>query len=128
MGKKREESQRLGAVVFFLAMLFWLVVSNPWLLVFPLVYWLCLTRLNSREEVRRRPDRQAAGPAPGAMAAMQPLGTGARGRPSKAFPPPAEATPPDILPKDREYNRYLARAWDEEFAALANKREQVPPS
>lgn len=114
MGKKREESQRLGAgaVVFILAVLFWLVAAHPWLLVFPIVYWLCLVRPGRRTEVRRRP----------------PLGTVRPAPPSKVIPPPAKAAPPDFIPKDREYNRYLARTWDEEFESLAKKRQEVPPS
>lgn len=100
MGKKQQEPRRWGAgwVVFFWVFLIWLIVSHPWLLLFPIVYWFCFSRPAA---VRRRP-------------------------PPKAVSPPA--APPGFLPKDREYNRYLARTWDEQFEALVRKREQVPPS
>lgn len=44
----------------------------------------------------------------------------------KVIPQPVKLTPPDFIPKDREYNRYLARTWDEEFEALV-KKQQFPP-
>jgi hypothetical protein len=46
----------------------------------------------------------------------------------EGHPPPVKVAPPDFIPKDREYNRYLARTWDEEFEALVKKRQQFPPS
>ncbi|XAS71228.1 hypothetical protein VUN82_19400 [Micrococcaceae bacterium Sec5.1] len=41
---------------------------------------------------------------------------------------PASANAPDFIPRDHEYNKYLARTWDDEFEDLVNKREQCPPS
>lgn len=46
----------------------------------------------------------------------------------EGHPPQVKVAPPDFIPKDREYNEGLARTWDEEFEALAKKREQFPPS
>lgn len=114
MGKKRKGLLKMGggATVFFLVVLFWLVVTHPWLLLFPLAYWFCFSRPNSTETVRRPSPPQPVAPAPA----------------PRFVPPPVKATPPDFIPKDREYNRYLARTWDAEFEALVKVREQVPPS
>ena len=62
------------------------------------------------------------------MVAMPPLRTMKPAPPPKVIPPQVRVAPPDFIPKDREYNKYLARTWDEEFEALAKKREQFPPS
>lgn len=114
MGKKRKNPRKLstGATVFFLAVLFWLVATHPWLLLFPIAYWFCFSRPSRPETVRRRPPPQTVTPAPA----------------PRTIPPPVKAAPADFIPKDREYNRFLARTWDEEFEALVRKREHVPPS
>ena len=114
MGKKQKKPRRLGAgtTVFFLAVLFWLVASHPWLLLLPIAYWFCFSRPGRPEAVRRRPPPHAAAPAPA----------------PRTVPTLVKAAPAGFIPKDREYNRFLARTWDEEFEALVRKREHVPPS
>lgn len=132
MGKKQKKPRRLGTgtMVFFLAVLFWLVASHPWLLLFPIAYWFCFIRPNRQEAVRRRPPPQtvASARAPRTMAVVPPLRTAVPAPRSNVVPRPVKAAPPDIIPKDREYNRHLARTWDEEFESLVRKREQVPPA
>ena len=145
MSKKQEESESMGAggVVFFLAILVWLVVTYPWLLLFPLAF-LLLVILGSRpKKVRSQPPPRTVipTPAPRTMAARPPLRTMKPTPAPKVIPPQVKSAPPlkiihaqvkiappDFIPKDREYNKYLARTWDEEFEALAKKREQFPPS
>ena len=132
MSKKQAESEGMGAggVVFFLAVLVWLVVTYPWLLLFPIAFWLLFIRPNRPEKVRRRPPAPAVTPAPAprVIVAMPPRRTMMPAPPPKAIPQPAKIAPPDFIPKDREYNRYLAKTWDEEFEALVKKRQQFPPS
>jgi hypothetical protein len=132
MSKKQAESAGMGAggVVFFLAVLAWLVVTYPWLLLFPIAFWLFFIRPNRRENVRRRPPPPAVihAPAPRIIVATPPRRTMTPAPPPKAIPQPAKTATPDFIPKDREYNKYLARTWDEEFEALIKEREQFPPS
>lgn len=113
MGKKQKESRKLGAgaVVFLVAVLFWLVASHPWLLLFPVAYWYCFSRPRRPETVRRGSPPQPVAPAPT----------------PRATPRPVKTVPSGFMQKDREYNRYLARTWDEEFEALVRKHEHVPP-
>lgn len=132
MSKKQEESEGLGAgaVIFFLAVLVWLVVTYPWLLLFPIAFWFFFIRPNRPEKVRRRPPPQTVTPAPAprTIVAMPSKRTMTPASPPKVIPPPVKIAPPDFIPKDREYNRYLAKTWDEEFEALVKKRQQFPPS
>jgi hypothetical protein len=132
MSKKQAESAGMGAggVVFFLAVLVWLVVTYPWLLLLPIAFWLLFIRPNRPEKVRRRlpPPTCTPVPAPRSIVAMPPRRTMAPAPPPKVIPQPAKIAPPDFIPKDREYNRYLARTWDEEFEALVKRRQQFPPA
>jgi hypothetical protein len=132
MRKKQAESAGMGAggVVFFLAVLVWLVVTYPWLLLLPTAFWLLFIRPHRPEKVRRRlpPPTVTPVPAPRIIVAMPPRRTMAPAPPPKVIPQPAKIAPPDFIPKDREYNRYLARTWDEEFEALVKEREQFPPA
>lgn len=128
MGRKQEGSEGLGAgaVFFFLAVLVWLVVTYPWLLLFPVAFWLCFVRPRRPEKVGRRTPPQKVSPAraPRAMVANPPLRTVTGVQPPKPIPRRVNAAPPDFMPKDREYNRFLANTWDEEFEALVKKHEQ----
>jgi hypothetical protein len=132
MSKKQEASGGLGAgcLFWFLAILVWLVITYPWLLLLPVAFWLLVILGNRPNKVRRQPPPRAVIPAPSprTMAAMPPLRTMKPASPPKVIPPQVRVAPPDFIPKDREYNKYLARTWDEEFEALAKKREQFPPS
>jgi len=132
MPNKQEESESLGAgcVFWLLAILVWLVVTYPWLLLFPIAFLLFVILPNRPKKVRRRPPPQTVTPAqaPRTIIAMPPQRTTTSAPPRKVIPPPVKVAPPDFIPKDREYNRYLARTWDEEFEALVKKREQFPPS
>ena len=114
MPSKQEGSDGLGAgcVFWLLAIVVWLVVSNPWVLLIPIAIWLCIFLSTRPKKVHSRPPRQPVTrvPAPRTVVAMPPVRTKIRAP----------------LPKDREYNRYLARTWDEEFEALV-KKQQFPP-
>jgi hypothetical protein len=132
MSKKQEKSEGLGAgcLFWFLAILVWLVVTYPWLLLFPIAFLLLVVLGNRRKKVRRRPAPRKVipAPAPRIIVATPPLRTMTPAPSPKVIHPPVKVAPPDFIPKDREYNRYLARTWDEEFEALAKTREQFPPS
>lgn len=131
MSSKQEGSDGLGAgcVFWLLATLIWLVVTHPWVLLIPIAIWLCIFLSNRPKKVRGRPPRQpvAPTPAPRTMVAMPPVRTNTPVRPPKVIPQPVRIAPPDFIAKDREYNRYLARTWDEEFEALVKKHERFPP-
>lgn len=129
MPEVQKASNRSGAAVFWLvAILIWLVVTHPWLLLFPIVFWLCIILPNRPKQVRSRPRPQAITPAPWprTKVARPPTRTMAPAPMPKAAPQPVRPAAPDFIPKDREYNRSLARTWDEEFEALVKKREQHP--
>jgi hypothetical protein len=134
MSSKQEESESLGAgCVFWLLLIpVWLVVTYPWLLLLPIALLLCVCVIlgNRAKKVRRLhpPQTVAPTPAPRTIAARPPVRTITPAPPPKVIPRQSKPAPPDFIPKDREYNRYLARTWDEEFEALVKKREQIPPS
>ena len=155
MSKQQDESQGAGAgcIFWLVVILIWLFVTYPWLLIFPLVFVVLIIMGHHQEKALRRAPRQSVTPtvaprpvapaprpsvapsAPGVPLATTPLQwTPAPPRkkpepvpPPKAPPRPLKAPSPDFIPKDREYNKYLARTWDEEFEELARKREQLPP-
>ncbi|WP_458111866.1 hypothetical protein M1D88_16630 [Arthrobacter sp. R1-13] len=132
MSKKQEEPEGLGAgcVFFFLAILVSLVVTYPWLLLLPLTFFLIVILGNRPKKVRYLPPpRRIPAPVPRTMVAKPPpLRTITPAPPPNLISPQVKVAPADFIPKDREYNKYLARAWDEEFEALAKKHEQYPPS
>lgn len=117
-----------GCVFWLLATVVWLVVSHPWVLLIPIAIWLCIFLSTRPKKVRRRPPPQPVTHAPVArtMVAMPPARTNPPAPLPKVIPQPVKIAPPDFIPKDREYNRYLARTWDEEFEALVKRHEQLP--
>ena len=123
-----------GCVFWLLAIVVWLVVSNPWVLLIPIAIWLCIFLSTRPKKVHRRPPRQPVtrAPAPRTVVAMPPAAMMPPVRTKipaplpKVIPQPVKINPPDFIPKDREYNRYLARTWDEEFEALVKKRQSPP--
>lgn len=129
MSNKQEESESLGAgCVFWLLLIpIWLVVTYPWLLLLPIALLLFVILGNRPKEVGRRPAPQTVAPipAPRTIAARPPVRTITPAPPQKVIPRQSKPAPPDFIPKDREYNRYLARTWDEEFEALIKQREQI---
>jgi hypothetical protein len=136
MPSKKQGPDGLGAgcVFWLLATMVWLVISNPWVLLIPIAIWLCIFLSTRPKKVRGRPPRQPVTPAPVARTmaprtrvAMPPARTNPPAPLPKVIPKPVKIAPPDFIPKDREYNRYLARTWDEEFEALVKKQEQLPP-
>ncbi|MGX9899948.1 hypothetical protein ACW0JT_08550 [Arthrobacter sp. SA17] len=132
MSKKQKEPEGLGAgcVFFFLAILVSLVVTYPWLLLLPLTFFLVVILGNRPKKVRYLPPpRRIPAHVPRTMVTKPPpVRTMTPAPPPKLSPTEVKVTPADFIPKDREYNKYLARAWDEEFEALAKKHEQYPPS
>ncbi|MBT2513393.1 hypothetical protein [Arthrobacter sp. ISL-30] len=132
MSNKQEESESLGAgCVFWLLLIpVWLVVTYPWLLLLPIALLLFVILGNRPKKVRRLHPPQTvaptpATPAPRTIAARPPVRTITPAPPPKVIPGQSKPAPPDFIPKDREYDRYLARTWDEEFEALIKKREQI---
>lgn len=126
---KKQKSNSLGAAVFwFVAILIWLVVTYPWLLLLAIGLWFCIVVTSQPKQVRRRPRARTITPAPAprTMIARPPLRKATPAPAPKVIAPPAKVAPPDFIPKDREYNRSLARTWDEEFEALEKKRDQYP--
>jgi hypothetical protein len=156
MSNQQDESQSAGAgCIFWLVVgLIWLFVTYPWLLVFPLVFVVLVIIGHHSEKAQRRTPPQAVNSppaprtiAPAPRAAIAPVVPSAPfattplqwapapprreptpAQPPKAPPRPLKAPSPDFIPKDREYNRYLASEWDKEFEALDRKRKQFPPS
>lgn len=130
MPSKQEDSESLGAgcVFWLLAILVWLVVTYPWLLLFPIALWLCIILPNRPKKVHPRPPQQTVipVPAPRTMVAMPPPRTTTPAPPPKVIPTPVKVAPPDFIPKDREYNRHLARTWDEEFESLVKGGDMSP--
>lgn len=129
MPSKQGGSDGLGAgcVFWLLAIVVWLVVTHPWVVLIPIAIWLCIFLSTRPKTVRSRPPRQPVTPAPAlrTIVAMPPARTNTPAPLPKVTPQPVKIAPPDFIPKDREYNRYLARTWDEEFEALVKKHE--PP-
>lgn len=130
MPSKQGGSDGLGAgcVFWLLAIVVWLVVTNPWVVLIPIAIWLCIFLSTRPKKVRSRPARQPVTPAPAprTIVARPPARMNTPAPLPKVIPQPVKLTPPDFIPKDREYNRYLARTWDEEFEALV-KKQQFPP-
>lgn len=131
MPSKQGGSDGLGAgcVFWLLAIVVWLVVTHPWVVLIPIAIWLCIFLSTRPKKVRSRPPRQPVTPAPAlrTIVAMPPARTNTPAPLPKVIPQPVKIAPPDFIPKDREYNRSLARTWDEEFEALVKKHEQFPP-
>ena len=129
MPKKQDGSDGLGVAVFwFVVILIWIVVTYPWLLLLAAAIWFGIVLTSQPKQVRRRPRPPTITPprVPRTVAARPPARKPAPAPTPAIIPPPVKFAPPDFIRKDREYNRFLARTWDEEFEALITKREQYP--
>lgn len=129
MPKKQDGSDGLGVAVFwFVVILIWIVVTYPWLLLLAAAIWFGIVLTSQPKQVRRRPRPPTITPprAPRTVVARPPSRKPAPASVPKVIPPPVRFASPDFIRKDREYNRFLAKTWDEEFEALVKKRDQYP--